>query len=129
MMPSIINKFFGLVWGSLTKTNFLATRPCAKVGGLHRVSFIFVVRIVSNLSNKIAGNGESTSDLGGSMETPRILETLGKYIYIYIYILYIGVITFSLINYWSLSTCYHELTHRLKESMQLPFLYIYSPFC
>jgi len=128
-MPSIINKFFGLVWGSLTKTNFLATRPCAKVGGLHRVSFIFVVRIVSNLSNKIAGNGESTSDLGGSMETPRILETLGKYIYIYIYILYIGVITFSLINYWSLSTCYHELTHRLKESMQLPFLYIYSPFC
>jgi hypothetical protein len=124
MMPSIINKFFGLVWGSLTKTNFLATRPCAKVGGLHRVSFIFVVRIVSNLSNKIAGNGESTSDLGGSMETPRILETLGKYIYIYI-----GVITFSLINYWSLSTCYHELTHRLKESMQLPFLYIYSPFC
>jgi hypothetical protein len=123
-MPSIINKFFGLVWGSLTKTNFLATRPCAKVGGLHRVSFIFVVRIVSNLSNKIAGNGESTSDLGGSMETPRILETLGKYIYIYI-----GVITFSLINYWSLSTCYHELTHRLKESMQLPFLYIYSPFC
>jgi hypothetical protein len=126
-MPSIINKFFGLVWGSLTKTNFLATRPCAKVGGLHRVSFIFVVRIVSNLSNKIAGNGESTSDLGGSMETPRILETLGKYIYIYI--LYIGVITFSLINYWSLSTCYHELTHRLKESMQLPFLYIYSPFC
>jgi len=89
MMPSIINKFFGLVWGSLTKTNFLATRPCAKVGGLHRVSFIFVVRIVSNLSNKIAGNGESTSDLGGSMETPRILETLGKYIYIYIYIYYI----------------------------------------
>jgi hypothetical protein len=41
----------------------------------------------------------------------------------FMFLLLFGVITFSPINYQPLSTCPHELTHRPKESIQLPTLH------
>jgi hypothetical protein len=46
-------------------------------------------------------------------------------IYMFIREKKLEVITFFPINYWSLSTCHHELTHQPKESMKLPFSYRY----
>jgi hypothetical protein len=38
-----------------------------------------------------------------------------------------GIITFFPINYQSLSTCPYELTHRPKDSIQLPTLHTLPP--
>jgi hypothetical protein len=55
----------------------------------------------------------------------------GRNLQVSIYVLqfnFRGDYLFSLMNYRSLSTCHHELTHRPKESMQLQFLYLYPHF-